>query len=139
MAWTRLTTVPLSLPNGEVIPKNTLIAYCNPRFHPSLNLYDNPEEFDGLRYVKLIERNGVQARYKLDSASTDSLGFGYGIHVCPGRSFATAELKLVVAHLIRNYDLRLASGQKRPENVFMDFQIMPDPKAQIFVRSKRDE
>ncbi|KAK4466973.1 cytochrome P450, partial [Cladorrhinum samala] len=136
-AWTRLTTVPIHLANGQVIPKNTMVAYCNPRFDPSVDAFENPEEFDGLRFLKLAQSNGPQVRYKLDSLSTDSLGFGYGIHACPGRSFAVAELKLIVAHLIQNYDLKLKDGQDRPENIFMDFQIMPDPKAEVLLRARK--
>jgi cytochrome P450 len=137
VAWTRLTTVPLHLENGQTIPANTLVAYCNPRFNPSLHDYENPDEFDGLRFVKLAAANGPQARYRLDSSSSDSLGFGYGIHACPGKSFAAAELKLVVAELIRKYDLTLTNeDKKRPANIYMDFQIMPDPTAQISLRKR---
>lgn len=128
--------MPIHLPSGQVIPKDTMVAYCNPRFDPSLDAYENPDEFDGLRFFKLTQKNGPQARYKLDSLSVDSLGFGYGIHACPGRSFAAAELKLVVAHLIRNYDLRLRDGEKRPENIYTDFQIMPNPNAEVLLRAR---
>jgi len=138
VAWTRLATVPIHLQTGQVIPADTMVAYCNPRFNPSLNSYEKPGEFDGSRFVKLIQRNGPQARYKLDSLDTDSLGFGYGIHACPGRAFAAAELKLIVAHLVYNYDLRFRDGQSRPKNVYMDFQIMPDPSAEVLLRARRD-
>lgn len=136
MAWTRLTTKDMALDNGQVIPSDSMIAYCNPRFNPNLELFENPETFDGLRFFNMIQRHGPKASFNLDSVSTDSLGFGYGIHACPGRSFAAAELKLVVAHLIQHYDLKLAGNGKRPENIYMDFQIMPDPGAQVMFRSR---
>lgn len=131
-----MTTKDITLPNNQTIPSNSLVAYCNPRFNPNLTTFENPDEFDGLRFVKLIQAHGPQTRFNLDSLSTDSLGFGYGIHACPGRSFAAAELKLVVAHLVHHYDLRLLEGQKRPENIYMDFQIMPDPEAQVMLRAR---
>ena len=33
------------------------------------------------------------------------LGFGYGKHSCPGRFFAAHEMKLLLAHLVRFYDV----------------------------------
>ncbi|KAI8632631.1 cytochrome P450 [Xylariaceae sp. FL1651] len=137
VAWTRLATKPITLPSNEVIPKGTMIAYCNPRFNPTLEPWINSDEFDGLRFAKLIERDGSQSRYKADSLSPDSLNFGYGLHACPGRAFALAELKLIVAHIITNYDVRLPMGQKKVENVYWDFQIMPDPNAKVEFRPRK--
>lgn len=137
VAWTRLATKPIRLPSNQVIPKGTMIAYCNPRFNPTLEPCINSDEFDGLRFVKLIEKEGPQARYKADSLSHDSLNFGYGIHACPGRAFAIAELKLIVAHIIINYDVRLPGGQKKVETIYWDFQIMPDPNAKLELRPRK--
>ncbi|KAI1120161.1 cytochrome P450 [Nemania abortiva] len=137
VAWTRLATKPIRLPSNQVIPKGTMIAYCNPRFNPTLESWINSDEFDGLRFVKLIERDGPQARYKADSLSHDSLNFGYGIHTCPGRAFAMTELKLIVAHFITNYDVRLPEGQKKTENIYHDFQIFPDPNVKVELRLRK--
>ena len=45
-------------------------------------------------------------------------------------------MKLILAHLIQHYDLRLAEGEKRPENIYMDFQIMPNPGAVVFLKDR---
>ncbi|KAK8092449.1 uncharacterized protein PG998_014934 [Apiospora kogelbergensis] len=129
ISWFRLTTVPIHLSNGQVIPANTMVAYCNPRFDPEVDkTLDDPEVFDGLRFA----RSGS----KLEALSIDSLAFGYGIHACPGRSFAVAELKLIVAHLIQNYDIRLEAGKTRPKNIPRDFQLIPNPEGMVLLRSK---
>ncbi|KAI0107206.1 cytochrome P450 [Nemania sp. FL0031] len=137
VAWTRLATKSIRIPSNQIIPKGTMIAYCNPRFNPTLEPCVNSDEFDGLRFVKLIERDGPQARYKADSLSHDSLNFGYGIHACPGRAFAIAELKLIVVHIIANYDIRLPEGQNKVEAIYWDFQIMPDPNAKLELRPRK--
>jgi cytochrome P450 len=41
------------------------------------------------------------------STAADSLYFGHGKHACPGRFFAATELRLLLAHLVTHYDLRL--------------------------------
>ena len=129
VSWFRLTTVPIHLSNGQVIPENTMVAYCNPRFDPGVDkTLDDPAVFDGLRFA----RTGS----KLEALSIDSLAFGYGIHACPGRSFAVAELKLIVAHLVRNYDICLEAGKPRPENIPLDFQLVPNPEGKVLLRSR---
>lgn len=32
---------------------------------------------------------------------------GHGRHACPGRFFASAELKVVLVHILREYDIKL--------------------------------
>ena len=33
--------------------------------------------------------------------------FGYGRHACPGRFFATNEIKMIVAKMILDYDIKM--------------------------------
>ncbi len=44
------------------------------------------------------------------STGVNSLQFGLGRHACPGRFFAVMELKLLLAHLVMNYDVKLPDG-----------------------------
>ena len=39
--------------------------------------------------------------------SLNNFAFGYGPHSCPGRFFAVHEMKLVIAHIVINYDFKL--------------------------------
>ena len=66
------------------------------------------------------------------------MSFGLGIHACPGRFFAGQELKLAMAYLIRNYDIKLADeAAGRPANVIEDFRITPDITKPILFRKRR--
>lgn len=40
------------------------------------------------------------------TTSDEHFAFGHGRHACPGRFFVACELKLIMAHLLRNYDMR---------------------------------
>jgi cytochrome P450 len=40
----------------------------------------------------------------------ENLTWGYGQHACPGRFFAANEIKLMLARILMDYDLRLPEG-----------------------------
>lgn len=63
------------------------------------------------------------------------MAFGYGAHTCPGRFFAGTEIKLIMAHLIKNFDLDLKDKTKgRPANMKIALQLRPDPTAEVLFR-----
>ncbi len=53
-----------------------------------------------------------------------------------GRHFAATEIKIVLAHLLRNYDIKLRDGEGRPANKIDEFWIVPDQKAEVLFRSR---
>ena len=87
-------------------------------------------------FLKLRE-NGDINKFQFTSVSDDSTNFGAGSHACPGRFFASNEIKLMVAELLMNYDMRFAKGQRRPENMVLDFSIIPNFEAEVFMRKKK--
>ena len=126
----RETTAPLTVSGCPQIPKGTLIAFANSRFDMSSSQSFDPNEFDGFRYSDLQAEAG-EAGHRLITPSADALTWGYGLHACPGRLYAVTEIKVILAHLISNYDLRLRQGETRPPNSSHDFQIMPHPEAAV--------
>ena len=100
-------------------------------------IYDRPEVFDGFRFARIRAEPGNESRYQLVSTGTDATSFGHGPNACPGRNFAANEIKVLLAHLIQRYDIKLMDGESRPENlVFPGGAIFPDPKACIVVKNR---
>jgi len=63
------------------------------------------------------------------------MSFGLGRHACPGRFFAANEIKLIVARILLEFDLKMPEGQdKRYANVSMAGSMGPDPKKEILLR-----
>jgi len=100
------------------------------------DFYPSPDDFDGNRFLKLREDGDIN-KFQFTSVSDDSINFGAGSHACPGRFFASNEIKLMVAELLMNYDMRFAEGQGRPENMVHDFSIIPNFGAEVFMRKKK--
>jgi cytochrome P450 len=61
--------------------------------------------------------------------------FGHGRHACPGRFFAATEMKLLVAYIMMNYDVKPLTI--RPPNSFIAGSIIPPMKKTISVRRKK--
>ncbi len=74
---------------------------CQYTMHRDPRFWPNPEGFDPDRF--LPER--VQARPRFAY-----LPFGGGSRICIGKAFAMMEAKLVLAELLRRFDLALVPG-----------------------------
>jgi hypothetical protein len=49
------------------------------------------------------------------------------------------ELKIMLAHILLNYDIKFASGiTNRPDNIMFNGAIIPDTKAQMVFSPRRD-
>ena len=54
----------------------------------------------------------------------------------PGRFFAGTELKLLLAYVLVNYDIKFERPGVRPANVHTAFSVRPDPDARILFRKR---
>ena len=64
------------------------------------------------------------------------LGFGHGKHPCPGRYFAAHEMKLLLAHVVQNYDVEHLAT--RPlQDAIMETKL-PSQSTEIRVRRRKE-
>lgn len=99
--------------------------------------YPSPSTFDPFRHSNLRASGSSidNARSQFVSANETNLSFGYGRHACPGRFFATNEIKLVLTRLILNYDLKMPPGRtERWDPLQIGRTSMPDPTKTIMLK-----
>jgi ent-kaurene oxidase len=70
-------------------------------------------------------------------ANPQSMAFGYGRHACPGRFFASDEIKAITIYLLNNYDIKFAEGQTRPKSLEVETQFLPDHTATILCKKRK--
>ncbi|KAK1976426.1 cytochrome p450 monooxygenase [Colletotrichum cereale] len=128
---------PLKLSNGVEIPAGTSLAASPACVSRDPSIWSNPDEFDGLRFYKLREAEGEE-KYQFVSVSEDALSFGHGRHACPGRFFASAELKVVLVHILRNYDIKICGdySKDRPLNRFVEVMATQDHTYELCFRKR---
>ncbi|EAL88824.1 hypothetical protein KXW98_006768 [Aspergillus fumigatus] len=135
----RIVTDPngLRLKTGHVIPPGYLVMVRAQPINQSPTLYPNPERFDAFRFARLRQQGGAnENRWQHTSTGADNINFGHGIWACPGRFFASAEIKVVVAYVIRHYDLRLIEGRPHPKPKYGGLAIFPDAGAEVELKPR---
>jgi len=133
----RLALKDVKLSDGTVLQRNGLSAVAatsrqDPKFYP------DPEKFDGYRFLKMRAQPGKENVAQFVSTSADHLGFGHGQHACPGRFFASNEIKIIMCHLLLKYDWRLIEGEQ-PKVGAMGFNLYADPKYKVEIRRRVEE
>ena len=68
----------------------------------------------------------------LVTVADNFLTFGHGRHACPGRFFASQEMKLLLVYILTHYDIEYLP--ERPQDtLIMDSRVLP-PKTELRIR-----
>ena len=142
LTFNRIIPRDITLSNSKHLPKGSRIAVPSDAIasDPALVPGGNPEVFDPFRYARMREKSPEDARKHL-FAMTDSvhMGFGYGKYSCPGRFFAANEIKMLMGHLLLQFEWKYPEGCGRPRNATVDENLYPDPSAKILMRRRKVE
>ncbi|KAF6792039.1 cytochrome p450 [Colletotrichum sojae] len=132
----RLVLEDVKLSDGTFLPKGAGIAVNAKRMWDP-EIYENPETFDGYRFLRMRESGKAEQAGQLVSTSPDHFGFGIGIHACPGRFFGANTVKLVLSQFLLKYDFKLAEGT--PTNpMSFGFAMLSSPMAKVLIRRRKE-
>jgi cytochrome P450 len=81
-------------------------------------------------------REGSAKKVGMVSSGPDHIPFGHGRHICPGRHFAACELKLMFAHIVTTYDVKLEIEGVRPPDMWVMNACVPNPNANVLFRKR---
>ncbi|KAK0747389.1 putative cytochrome P450 [Apiosordaria backusii] len=130
----------LTTPSGVHLPKGTHITVPVYSVLRDDTIYTDADSYIPLRFHEQNKKNQSDASVKrvantLPTTSPDFLVFGHGKHACPGRFFAAAELKILLAYAILHYDFE--RPPVKPEGPWYAFTRVPPMKATIKVRKRQ--
>lgn len=102
------------------------------------------DEFYPWRFSDMRSYPGEENKHQFVTTTIDSLYFGHGVWSCPGRFFASNQIKAILIQLLRRYDIGVGpAGQgevgewKRPPTHNVDLVIYPEPTAEIYFRNRK--
>ncbi|RYP69935.1 hypothetical protein DL771_005795 [Monosporascus sp. 5C6A] len=139
---------PLSaLKDGTCIPAHSFIEAASTAVLRDPALYPDPERFDPYRFYKLRTTDmpdpiGYKSReqYQFVSVTKENMSFGLGRHACPGRFFAANEIKLILARILLEYDIKMPDGVETPySNFSVGATNATDPTKKILLRKVRTQ
>ncbi|KAL0257050.1 hypothetical protein SLS55_007860 [Diplodia seriata] len=120
------------------------------------DLFERPDSFDAFRHSREREaweearrgttggeqrsaddrEEGLRLKQKGMVTTGDThFPWGHGRHACPGRFFVAHELKMLLAYLFLNYDVKPLA--ERPKTRWIGMNIVPAVDARIEVRRKK--
>lgn len=118
--FSRKVLRPITLSNGQIIPAGSVIEAPVDAVNYDESLYPEPDKFDPMRFYRLrseLKENDETVRYaQFMSVTPQNLTFGYGRNACPGRFFATAMMKSIIANALLNFEIKVAEGEGRSLN-----------------------
>jgi cytochrome P450 len=88
---------------GYHVPAGTHVFYSIAGAHRISSIFADPDRFDPDRFAPPREEH--KTPYAL-------VGFGGGPRICIGINFAQVEIKALISHLLRNYQLELVPDQQ---------------------------
>ncbi|TFK56599.1 cytochrome P450 [Heliocybe sulcata] len=137
LAMTRRVMKPFTLSDGTKIPPGVHLACDAQGTHMDDENYPSGAVFDGFRFANMRDGDGESTKHQFVSTTTDYIPFGHGRHACPGRFFAAAELKAMMAHLVMNYDVKLEAEGVRPKDLWLSTSRSPNRTAKVLFRKRQ--
>ena len=136
----------LTMPDGSHLRKGANVGIASYFVRHDEKHFKNADQYDAFRFSREREEtNGPTEKGRAEvlknknlslvTTSETFLQFGYGRHSCPGRFFAAAELKLIVAHMVMNYDIKPLV--ERPKGKWFGDTILPPLKATVEIKRRK--
>ncbi|KAH6674963.1 cytochrome P450 monooxygenase [Halenospora varia] len=137
LTYSRLVMKEVTLKNGTILTPGTYVLCPAGLVSLDPEIWESPMEFRGFRFSDLRSAKKEDAhKYQFATVTPRAVHFGYGRQACPGRFFASYEIKSIMASILSNFDLRVVDEKVgRPKNICSGAMVAPDEKAQImFIR-----
>ncbi|KAJ8131349.1 hypothetical protein O1611_g2277 [Lasiodiplodia mahajangana] len=131
----RKAMIPIDLSNGFHISPGTVVQCNTNMLDEAPAEWGDPNAFDGFRFYKLRSKPEDANKFQYAGTSYNSMHFGYGNDACPGRFFASNQIKIILAHILTNYHFKFGDGVVgRPKNPMFEVNVLADPTVEVLFK-----
>ncbi|EGR44683.1 uncharacterized protein TRIREDRAFT_69883 [Trichoderma reesei QM6a] len=133
--YQRKAMIPIKLSNGFQIPAGTVVQ-CNTNIlEETPSSWGDAHAFDGFRFHRMREAPEDANKFQFASPSYDSMQFGFGNDACPGRFFASNQIKIILSYILSRYDIKFEDSVKgRPKNLMFEVNVLADPTVKVLFK-----
>ena len=135
LSFHRVMTQSYTMQDGTYLPKGAHISMPVQAILHDPAVIEDPEVFDGLRYYRRRHAPGEAHLHQFATTERTQLNFGHGKAACPGRFFASLEIKTILVRFIMTYDFKLVEPQ-RPANLRAHEFIFPNPAGDLLIKER---
>jgi cytochrome P450 len=140
----------ITLSGGIHLPQGVRVVMPTHSIQTDEEKFENATQWDGFRFSRPHEEFLASAAGKVSGdagrldkvlehknrglivTTDDFFTFGAVRHACPGRFFASQEIKLMIAYIVMNFDLKVEGG--RPANFSFNGASVPTDDMKIDIR-----
>ncbi|KAK3503414.1 cytochrome P450 [Neurospora crassa] len=133
-------------PYGAILMANMSVQH-------DADIYEDPKTYDALRFSRVREEYEARSQEEVEkgkdnteealrikrlgvvTTSSEFLPFSHGRHACPGRFFVAHEVKMMLAHILQNYDIKPIAERPRP--TWVAHTIIPSLDVKIEVKRRQ--
>ncbi|KAK1223670.1 hypothetical protein PQX77_013461 [Marasmius sp. AFHP31] len=139
----RLAVKDFTFTDGTKVSAGYYVATAADVLQRDANVYPEPDEFKPFRFATPTTISEEQEALnewpnRMTSTTESFVAFGGGRHLCPGRFFASTEMKVFMAYLILNYDLKMPRDGVRPRDEWLGPMSSPSTRARVLFRRRQD-
>jgi cytochrome P450 len=132
---------PITLSTGDVVPKGMYICMNAGSMAMDASFYSSPTMFSPERFYSAanatLENDKSPRITNFVATESGNIHWGSGRFTCPGRWYASAMMKVIMALIVTQYDITFPEGQtKRLPNVYMDILVEPNPRQSVLFRQR---
>ncbi|KAK7457240.1 hypothetical protein VKT23_010540 [Stygiomarasmius scandens] len=134
----RKTMSDFTFSDGTTVPSGTIVAAATWPILRDDKIYPNGAEFKPFRFAEMREEDGESTKHHFTTVNSEWMFFGQGRHACPGRFFASTEIKAFLAHILLNYDVKFPDDSREvPERSNIQLHVGPDTNARVLFRKRK--
>lgn len=131
----------VTFPSGTHVARGVTVVSSGYSIHQDPDIYPNPDKFDPFRFEREQQTDNEndaaaasEQRKAFTSTSKTFLAWGLGKNACPGRFFASNEIKCLLAHILLHYDIEPLDA--RPHNTWIASNRIPPTDAKIRIKKR---
>ncbi|PWY88359.1 putative cytochrome P450 [Aspergillus heteromorphus CBS 117.55] len=125
----------VTLPNGLFLPRGTNIGIPQYALHRDSDLYPDPDKYDPCRFYTANASAEERQRDAMTTTTDKYVVFGHGRRQCPGRWIFAHIVKVTIAEMLLNYDIKPLTTRPKIHR-WGRFQL-PPVTTKISVRRKK--
>lgn len=133
----RMSLKDFTFSDGTFIPKGTFISAAAYPIHRNDEIYPDGDKFDGFRFANIRSHEGLNTTNQYVNTSPDYIAFGHGRRACPGRFFVATKLKVMMVHILLNYDVKMENEGVHPPNISLAMACIPNMTAEVMFRRRQ--
>ncbi|KAL0064832.1 hypothetical protein AAF712_008229 [Marasmius tenuissimus] len=120
--------------DGTAIPAGTKVAMAAHNIHHTDDHYPSPDSFQASRFSD----KGDTLKNHMATPTWGWLTLGAGKHACSGRFFAVNELKILLSHIVLNYDVKFPDDNIAfPDPIVVGTAFMPNNRSKVLFRERQ--